>query len=83
MRRAAIAAAVLVAACSESPEAVSVENRADMLARDLEAQADNMEALADATANAATEAALENAADGLDEAADNVRDSAEDVAANL
>ena len=72
-----------LAACSRSPEAAAVEVNADMLADDLEAQADNMEALVESAANADAAAAIEGASENLATEADNVRDVAEDVARNL
>jgi hypothetical protein len=49
----------------------------------MEAQADNIDALADNTSNASAAAALENVADNTNAAADNVRDAAEAKADNL
>ncbi|WP_375404744.1 hypothetical protein [uncultured Sphingomonas sp.] len=72
-----------LAACSRSPEATAVQVNADMLADDLEAQADNMEALAEDAANADAAAAIEGASANLAAEADNVRDVAEDAAQNL
>jgi hypothetical protein len=72
-----------LAACSRSPEATAVEVNADMLADNLEAQADELEALAGNAANADAAAAIEGASENLAADADNVRDVAEDVARNL
>ncbi len=79
IRSATLAAAMglmPLAACHQSPDVVSVENKADLLASDLEARADNMDAMADAMANESAANALRNAAEGIDAAADNVRDQA-------
>ena len=72
-----------LAACSRSPEATAVEVNADMLADNLEAQADELEALAGNAADADAVAAIEDASENLAADADNVRDVAEDMARNL
>ena len=74
---------LLLAACHSSPEAASVENKADLLARDLEQQADNMDAMADAMANETAAADVRNAADTIDDAAHDVRDQADAKIANM
>lgn len=85
MRLALIVAVGLLplVACSASPEATAVEANADMLAENLEAQADELEALAKNVADADAAAAIEGASENLAADADNVRDVAEDVARNL
>lgn len=72
-----------LAACQKSPEAVAVENKADMLADDLEKRADNMDMMADTMANDDAAAAIRNAADSVDDAARNVRDRADTVIDNM
>jgi hypothetical protein len=71
---AAAAGLMSLAACNQGTPA---ENAGDMMAANLEAEADNMEAMADMTGNEAEAAALENAADNLEEAADNADDIGE------
>lgn len=58
-----------LAACGGNTAA---NNTAENVAAGLEAEADNMEMLADNATNDVAEAALENAADNLEAAADNV-----------
>ncbi|MDE0878871.1 MAG: hypothetical protein OSB00_09470 [Sphingomonas bacterium] len=72
-----------LAACHKSPEAMTVDNKADMLARDLEARADNMSAIADTMANDSAAAAMSNAASAIDDEADQVRDAADAKIANM
>ena len=80
LRSATLAAAMgllPLAACHRSPDQMSVENKADMLTRDLKAQADNMDAMAARMANDSAAEAMRNAADAVDSAADNVQQSAD------
>ena len=72
-----------LAACHQSPEAMTVDNKADMLASDLEARADNMDAMADAMANDSAAAAMRDAASAVDAEASNVRDAADAKIANM
>ncbi|PKP91846.1 MAG: hypothetical protein CVT77_10875 [Alphaproteobacteria bacterium HGW-Alphaproteobacteria-16] len=60
-----------LAACTSEPAA---NNTAENVAEALEADADNMEMMADNATNEVVEAALENQADALDAAADNIAD---------
>ena len=78
-----MAAALLLAGCSRSPEAAAVSTNADMVADRLEAEAKNMDALAETTTNQAAAEALQNASSGLDAAADNVRDAADAKVDNM
>ena len=71
-----VAGALALAACSKTPEQASVENNVERMAAELEAKADNLEALADGTANAQAAAMLEGLSDNLEDSADNVRDAA-------
>jgi hypothetical protein len=80
LRSARLAAAMgllPLAACHRSADKMSVENKADMLTRDLKAQADNMDAMAASMANDSAAAAMRNAADAVDTAADNIQQSAD------
>lgn len=67
--------ALALAACSRPAEQASVENNVERVAAELEAKADNLEALADGTANAQAAAMLEGLSDNLADSADNVRDA--------
>jgi len=74
---------VALAGCGKSPEAQSVANNADMLQEALDAQADNLEAMADNSANAAAAAMIENQADALKQASDNVGEAADATIDNM
>jgi hypothetical protein len=79
LSRIVMAGLLALPACSESPERAAAVTNADQLARELEAQADNMEALADDAADANTAALIEQASENLEAAADNVRDAADEA----
>ena len=71
---AAAAGLMSLAACNQG---TPTENAGDAMAANLEMQADNMEAMADATSNETAAAMMENQADNLEEMADNADDMGE------
>ena len=70
--------ALTLAACGGAPEEPPVANNVAMIQEALEREADNMEAMADATSNKIEEQALENAADVLED----LKGDIEEVARN-
>lgn len=79
----AVAATGLLAlgACDKkTPEAAAIENSGEMMADNMEAQADQMDAMADNTSNEMASDMMENKADGMNAEADNVREAADDKA---
>lgn len=82
LKAAALAGVVALAACN-SP---AVENAADNVEANAEAQADSMDAMAENTTNGTAEDMMENQADAMrengDEAADNIRETENAMAGN-
>ena len=74
----ATAALLALAACSREPEPVSVENNVERIAAELEAKADNLEAIANSAVDAQAAAMLDGLSANLQDTADNVRDLAEE-----
>lgn len=77
-------ALVAIAGCDRpSPEAIAVENQAEMMADNLEDRANELDAIAGNMANAAAAEEIANASDNLQDEAANVRDDAEDKIDNI